>query len=164
MILVALGANLGSAWGLSARATCERACGLLGGIGGLRLVAVSRWYGSAPVPASAQPRYVNGVAALSGQIAPAALLGELAAIEAAAGRVRGAENAARPLDLDIIDMDGLVRDAPDPILPHPRAHLRGFVLLPLRGVAPGWVHPRSGQGIDALIAALPPQDVAVLPD
>ena len=164
MILVALGGNLGSAWGLSARETCIHACDLLGRIGGLRLVAVSRWYGSAPVPASAQPRYVNAVAALRGGIEPAALLAELAAIEVAAGRVRGAANAARPLDLDIIDMDGLVRDAPDPVLPHPRAHLRGFVLLPLRDVAPDWVHPRSGQGIDALIAALPPQDVAVLAD
>ena len=164
MILVALGANLDSAWGLSARDTCLHACALIGRIEGLRLVAVSRWYGSAPVPASAQPRYVNGVAALRGNIEPAALLGELAAIEAAAGRVRGADNAARPLDLDIIDMDGLVRDAPDPVLPHPRAHLRAFVLLPLRDVAPGWVHPRSGQAIDALIAALPPQDVAVLAD
>ncbi len=164
MILVALGANLVSAWGLSARDSCVHACALLGRIGGVRLEAVSRWYGSAPVPASAQPRYVNGVAALRGNIEPAALLGELAAIEAAAGRVRGADNAARPLDLDIIDMDGLVRDAPDPVLPHPRAHLRAFVLLPLRDVAPGWVHPRSGQAIDALIAALPPQDVAVLAD
>jgi 2-amino-4-hydroxy-6-hydroxymethyldihydropteridine diphosphokinase len=68
-------------------------------------------------------------------------------------------NAARTLDLDIVAMDGLVREAPDPQLPHPRAHLRAFVLLPLRDVAPGWVHPVLGRRVEALLAALPPQDI-----
>jgi 2-amino-4-hydroxy-6-hydroxymethyldihydropteridine diphosphokinase len=56
-------------------------------------------------------------------------------------------------------MDGLLRDGPDPVLPHPRAHLRGFVLQPLAEVAPGWVHPSLKQSVAALIAALPPQDL-----
>jgi 2-amino-4-hydroxy-6-hydroxymethyldihydropteridine diphosphokinase len=86
----------------------------------------------------------------------------LQAIEARAGRVRGLPNAARTLDLDIIDLNGLVRDAPDPVLPHPRAHLRGFVLLPLADVAPAWVHPRLTVGVAALLAALPPYDVVRL--
>jgi len=51
-------------------------------------------------------------------------------------------------------MDALVRDEPDPILPHPRAHLRAFVLLPLLDVAPDWVHPRIGQTGRALLEAL----------
>ena len=76
-----------------------------------------------------------------------------------AGRTRPVPDAARTLDLDIIDMDGVVRSAPDPVLPHPRAHLRGFVLLPLRDVVPDWVHPVTGQGIRMLIDQLPPQDV-----
>ncbi len=59
-------------------------------------------------------------------------------------------------------MDGLVRDAPDPVLPHPRAHERAFVLLPLAEVAPGWVHPRLGRDAAALIAALPPQEISLL--
>jgi 2-amino-4-hydroxy-6-hydroxymethyldihydropteridine diphosphokinase len=42
-------------------------------------------------------------------------------------------------------MDGLVRDTPDPILPHPRARSRAFVLLPLLDVAPDWVHPADGR-------------------
>ncbi len=93
---------------------------------------------------------------------PAGLLSALQGIEAAAGRERGVPNAARVLDLDIVDMNGLVRNAPDPVLPHPRAHLRAFVLLPLRDVAPGWVHPVLGTPIDTLIAALPAQDIAPL--
>ena len=63
-------------------------------------------------------------------------------------------NAARTLDLDVIDVDGLVRDAPDPVLPHPRAHARAFVLLPLRDVAPGWVDPRSRRSVETLLAEL----------
>jgi 2-amino-4-hydroxy-6-hydroxymethyldihydropteridine diphosphokinase len=68
--------------------------------------------------------------------------------------VRGEPNAARTLDLDIIDMGGLVRAQPDPILPHPRAHLRGFVLYPLRDVAPGWVHPVLHDDLPTMIRRL----------
>ncbi len=90
---------------------------------------------------------------------PASLLRTLQGIERQAGRTRPAPNAPRTLDLDIIDMGGIVRAAPDPILPHPRAHRRAFVLLPLRDVAPRWTHPLLRQSVQALIHALPPQDV-----
>jgi 2-amino-4-hydroxy-6-hydroxymethyldihydropteridine diphosphokinase len=156
---VAIGANLPAASGQSARAACDWAASGLVAATGLRAACRSRWYSSAPVPASGQPRYINGVVRLEGNADPAALLAALHAMEAKAGRVRGARDAARTLDLDIIDMAGLVRETPDPVLPHPRAHLRAFVLLPLRDVAPDWVHPRTGAGIAALIAALPPQDI-----
>jgi 2-amino-4-hydroxy-6-hydroxymethyldihydropteridine diphosphokinase len=59
-------------------------------------------------------------------------------------------------------MDGLLRDAPDPVLPHPRAHLRAFVLWPLRDVAPGWTDPRSGASVEALLAALPLQEISLI--
>ena len=159
MIYVAIGANLPSTWSVAPLDTCNHACALLNDIPGLSVQALSRWDETAPVPAGGQPRYVNGVAALSGAIDPAALLAALHGIEAAAGRIRSSPNVPRPLDLDIIAIDGLVRAAPDPILPHPRARLRAFVLLPLRDVAPAWVHPGSGHGIDALIAALPAADL-----
>jgi 2-amino-4-hydroxy-6-hydroxymethyldihydropteridine diphosphokinase len=96
---------------------------------------------------------------LEGEIRPEALLAELQAIEAREGRVRSVPNAARTLDLDIIAMGDLVRDMPDPVLPHPRMQDRAFVLMPLADVAPGWVHPRTGKSIRALIAALPPQEI-----
>jgi 2-amino-4-hydroxy-6-hydroxymethyldihydropteridine diphosphokinase len=66
------------------------------------------------------------------------------------------------MDLDLIDMDGLVRDAPDPILPHPRAHLRAFVLLPLLDVAPGWVHPANGKSARTLADAADQSGIRVL--
>jgi 2-amino-4-hydroxy-6-hydroxymethyldihydropteridine diphosphokinase len=156
---VAIGANLASLSGQPARAVCDWAAGALAAATGLHAACRSRWYSSAPVPASGQPRYINGVVRLEGNTDPARLLAALHAMEVRAGRVRGGPNAARTLDLDIIDIAGLVRDTPDPVLPHPRAHLRAFVLWPLRDVAPDWVHPRSGAGIAALIADLPPQDI-----
>ena len=162
MILIAIGANLPGRDGSSPLATCRAAAEALRGLPGLRLAAVSKWYRSAPVPPSGQPDYVNGVVRLEGAADPAALLAYLQAIETRAGRLRGLANAARTLDLDIIDLNGCVRDAPDPVLPHPRAHLRGFVLLPLADVAPEWVHPRLGAGVAELLAALPPQDVVPL--
>jgi 2-amino-4-hydroxy-6-hydroxymethyldihydropteridine diphosphokinase len=71
-------------------------------------------------------------------------------------------NAARTLDLDLIAMGELLRDRPDPVLPHPRTHQRAFVLVPLADVAPAWLHPRLRQSIAELIAALPPQRIALL--
>jgi 2-amino-4-hydroxy-6-hydroxymethyldihydropteridine diphosphokinase len=157
MILIALGANLPGPGGATPRQTLTCAAGELAAIPGLRLEALSRWWRTDPVPPlPGAPVFVNGVARLSGTADPAALLARLHAIEARHGRVRGEPNAPRTLDLDIIAIGGLLRDAPDPVLPHPRAHLRRFVLAPLADVAPGWVHPRLGQGIAALLAALPP--------
>jgi 2-amino-4-hydroxy-6-hydroxymethyldihydropteridine diphosphokinase len=155
---VAIGANLVSGDGSTPLQTCVRALGALLALKGVHSVVRSRWFSTAPVPPSGQPRYINGMARLVCELDARVLLAALSGMEQAFGRVRAEQNAARTLDLDIIDMGGAVRAAPDPILPHPRAHLRAFVLHPLRDVAPGWVHPASGAGIDALIAALAPQD------
>jgi 2-amino-4-hydroxy-6-hydroxymethyldihydropteridine diphosphokinase len=162
MILIAIGANLPGPEGIFPLATCRMAVEALRDLPGLRLHAVSGWYETDPVPPSDQPPYVNGVARLEVVTAlpdPAALLARLQAIEARCGRQRGMPNAARSLDLDIIAMDELVRTAPDPILPHPRAHQRGFVLRPLADVAPDWVHPDLGLAVQALLSALPPDRI-----
>jgi 2-amino-4-hydroxy-6-hydroxymethyldihydropteridine diphosphokinase len=158
MILIAIGANLPGPDGTPPLETCRAAARALAALAGTRLAALSGWYETEPVPPSGQPRYVNGVALLARDgpvsISPESLLTSLQSIEARFGRARGEANAARTLDLDLIDMDGLVRDTPDPILPHPRAHLRAFVLLPLLDVAPDWVHPRNGRTGRALLEAV----------
>ena len=157
-VIVAIGANLPSRDANPIQA-CERAARAIAALPGVDGLTRSRWFSSAPVPASDQPRFVNGAVAFRSGLDAADLLGRLHDIEYLAGRARPVPNAARTLDLDIIDIGGVVRSAPDPVLPHPRAHLRLFVLLPLRDVVPDWRHPATGSGISALLAALPPQDV-----
>ena len=154
---MALGANLPGPHGEPPSTMCAWAVGELGKLPGLVVTAVSRLYETAPDPPSDQPNYANGAARLEGSADPEALLTMLHGIEARAGRVRTTQNAARPLDLDLIAMDGLVRDAA-PILPHPRAHLRAFVLWPLRDVAPEWRHPLSKLTPAEMLAALPGGD------
>lgn len=154
-ILVAIGANLTDRHGVHPLASCRAAAESLRALPGLRLLAISRWYATAPMPVSDQPDYVNGIVRLEGEIAPADLLTRLHHIEDAAGRTRTERNAARVLDLDIVAMGDMVRATPDPILPHPRAHERPFVLAPLADVAPEWIHPVLRQTAAQLLAALP---------
>ena len=109
------------------------------------------------MPPSGQPWFVNGVVEVETDLPPAALLAVLHGIEDRFGRTRTVPNAARPLDLDLLDYDGRVSNGEDGVeIPHPRLHVRAFVLLPLAELAPGWRHPRTGQALAELIAALPP--------
>lgn len=155
MILVGLGANLPSARYGSPVQCCEMALNLLN-CNAITVRRRSRWYRSAPVPAADQPNFVNGVVEVATGLDPASLLARLHGIEAVMGRTRSVANAPRVIDLDLIDYHGLVLTGPDgPILPHPRAGQRAFVLLPLREVASGWRHPVLGLCVEELIEALP---------
>ena len=155
LILVALGANLPGPAG-SAAATVRAAAAQLDA-GATRVAAASRIWESPPWPPSDQPWYANAVVRLETALDAAALLAHLHALEIAFGRVRGMRNAARTLDLDLIDYDGMLRAPPQaaPELPHPRMAARAFVLLPLAEIAPDWRHPGSGASIADLIAGLP---------
>ena len=153
MILLGLGANLPSRVGPPV-ATLEAALKALEA-GGVKIVARSRWYRTAPVPASDQPWFVNGVARIETGLLPNDLLALMQKIELSFGRQRGVPNAARTLDLDILDYDGRVEAGPPLVLPHPRLQERAFVLLPLADVAPDWVHPTLGLSVASLIRGLP---------
>lgn len=158
MILIGLGANLPSAAG-TPQQTLEAALARLEAAG-VRVVARSRWYRTAPVPVSDQPWFVNGVARVETSLNPAALLSLLRRIERDFGRAHTVRNAARTLDLDIIDYDGKIENAAELELPHPRMQDRAFVLLPLAEIAPHWRHPSLGKTVESLISALPPDQKA----
>lgn len=113
---------------------------------GLALVAVSSACVTEAWPDPADPPYTNAVALLhapgwSAQGVLAALL----TVERRFGRERGRANAPRTLDLDLIDLDGVVLHEPGLDLPHPRMADRFFVLEPLAEIWPGWVHPALGE-------------------
>lgn len=156
-ILVGLGANLPSRLG-SPVITLETALKMLED-GGARIGRRSRWYESAPVPASDQPWYVNGVALVETALGPDALMALLHRVEASLGRVRGLRNAARAVDLDLLAY-GDLRRADTLVLPHPRLQDRAFVLLPLAEILPAWHHPVLSRSVEELVRALPPDQIA----
>ncbi|MGC9269280.1 2-amino-4-hydroxy-6-hydroxymethyldihydropteridine diphosphokinase [Acidiphilium sp.] len=163
MLLIAIGSNLPGANGESPRETCRAALEILRRTDGMAFVKISPWYRTRPIPRDdSQPDFCNGVARFEGRPDPAWLMATLHRIEASFGRVRSVANAARTLDLDVIDMNGMIRAEPSPTLPHPRAHLRAFVLQPLLDVAPEWVHPSLRRSCAQLLAALPNHDADFL--
>ena len=165
IILVALGSNLPTEHG-APRATLEAALREME-TRGIRVVAVSRFYRTPPISPHEQPDFVNAVAQVETDLGAADLLAELHEIERHFGRERRLRWFERTLDLDLLDCRGDVVEAegergadagtgPLPLaLPHPGIAERGFVLVPLRDVAPDWRHPVTGKNADELIAALP---------
>jgi len=111
---------------------------------GLPVVARSGWWRSTAWPDPAQPEYRNGVALVEATKGPEAVLEALFSIESGFSRTRGAKNAPRTLDLDLIAHGRRVIDQPGLTVPHPRATERLFVMGPLAEIAPDWRHPLSG--------------------
>jgi 2-amino-4-hydroxy-6-hydroxymethyldihydropteridine diphosphokinase len=151
-VIIALGANI--PWRESAPAQTLRAA--LGALAqsGVNVNRVSHIYRSPAWPNPADPEFVNAVALGETALPPRALMDVLHEIEASFGRKRGKMNAPRTLDIDLIDYDGRVEAGP-PVLPHPRAETRGFVLIPLSEIAPAWRHPVSHKTAAELLAGLP---------
>ena len=136
---IALGANLGNP-----TAAVLAAFAALANLPESRVARCSSLYRTAPVGILSQPDFVNAVAVLETTLAPEALLDALLDIEARFGRVRRERNGPRTLDLDLLLYDDIELDLPRLTLPHPRLHLRAFVLLPLAEVAPDLAIPRRG--------------------
>ncbi|MDE2584459.1 MAG: 2-amino-4-hydroxy-6-hydroxymethyldihydropteridine diphosphokinase [Betaproteobacteria bacterium] len=136
---VALGANLEDP-AAQVRAALEA----LAALPGVRLVRASSLYRTAPVGVTGQPDYINAVAEVSTDLPPGELLAALFRIEEQFGRERHYRYAPRTLDLDLLLHDDLVLHTPDLTLPHPRLHLRAFVLVPLAEIAPDLRLPGRG--------------------
>ena len=127
------------------------------GARGIAIQALSPWYRSAPVPVSDQPWYLNAVARIATELPADRLLEVLHEVEEAFGRVRSEPNAARRIDLDLLDFRGEIAPGGPgkATVPHPRMTARAFVMRPLADLAPAWRHPVTGAPITALVAALP---------
>lgn len=156
---VALGSNLGGSVEIIREAT---AC--LAALSHAPVRSSSLWL-TTPVDCPAgSPRFVNAVAelALFESESPDDVLGKLQEIESEFGRLpKKVMNEARPLDLDLIAWGSEVRGTPSLTLPHPRAHLRRFVLQPLSEIAPDLVLPCQTQTVAELLASLPDDEAMV---
>ncbi len=150
---VALGANLGDPV-----ATVRAALAALEALPGCRLVAASSLYRTAPIGLAGQPDFINAVAAVDTQLDPEALLTALLALEADFGRVRLERNGPRTLDLDLLLHGDSVLHSPRLTLPHPRLHLRAFVLRPLAEIAPDLALPGRGS-VAAWLPAVANQEI-----
>lgn len=111
---------------------------------GIVLERKSSLYRTAPIGYDNQPDFINAVARVRTTLEPQALLDALLEIERTHGRVREFLNAPRTLDLDVLLYEDRVINTDTLNVPHPRAHLRAFVLLPLLEVSPDVVIPGIG--------------------
>ena len=129
-VVIALGANLGEP-----RAQLEEAIEALRKV--IKIEAISSFYETKPFKVNEeQPNYINAVLIGETMLEAEQLMKELLAIEERIGRKRSTLNAARLIDLDIIDYQRMVINNENLTLPHPRAYEREFVLRPWLEIDP----------------------------
>jgi 2-amino-4-hydroxy-6-hydroxymethyldihydropteridine diphosphokinase len=128
---LALGSNLGDRLGFLQGAVDD-----LAHTDGVRVVALSSVFETAPVGGPPQDDYLNAVVAIETDLDPWALLDVAHRCEDCAGRVRDVRFGPRTLDVDVLLYGDLRLDDPALTIPHPRMQERGFVLAPLRQLAP----------------------------
>lgn len=149
---VSLGSNLGN-----------RAGNLLLGIrgmmeAGLHVTRLSSIYESEPIETFAQPYFLNMVAELAGNMPePNQMMARLLRVEYLLGRTRRVARGPRVIDLDLLLFADHTSATELLTLPHPRMHLRRFVLQPLAELAPAQVHPTLQQTIATLLKNLDDQ-------
>jgi len=140
---IGIGANLGDpAWQIAAAVAGLKILPLT------RIAAVSSIYRTAPVGGPEQPDYFNAVARIDTALDPDALLHELLALERDQGRTRSVPNAPRTLDLDLLLYSDRIISQGHLSVPHPRMHLRRFVLEPLLEIDPDCIIPGIGAASD----------------
>ena len=156
---VALGSNLGESADIVREAMAR-----LRELSAAPILKSSLWQTSPVDCPPGSPPFVNAVAGLvplSGET-PESLLAKLQSLEKKFGRrPKKVLNEPRPLDLDLIAFGSETRNTPELVLPHPRSHLRRFVLQPLSEIAPGLVLPGQPTTVAEFLAALDPGETLV---
>jgi 2-amino-4-hydroxy-6-hydroxymethyldihydropteridine diphosphokinase len=149
---VSLGSNLGDSIDI-----VSRAIGQLQSLSNNPLLKSSLWH-STPVDCPpGSPHFINAVAGLEPRAGetPATLLRQLRALEEKFGRQpKKILNEPRLLDLDLIAFGSRTMNSADLTLPHPRAHLRRFVLQPLSEIAPDFILPGQTKTAQQLLRGL----------
>lgn len=116
------------------------------------ILSSSSLYKTSPWGVENQPDYYNQMLKVSTQLSPVDLLEKLLGIEQQLGRVRTQTWAARTIDIDILYYNNLIINRKELQIPHPRLHLRRFVLEPLLQIAPDFIHPQLHLNHQQLLA------------
>jgi 2-amino-4-hydroxy-6-hydroxymethyldihydropteridine diphosphokinase len=142
---------------------CDRAVTLLGLLPHSQVMAVSSLYETEPVVDErtnpGTDLFLNGVVCLETEIVPRRLLEVCREIEQALGRDHDQRHGPRTLDLDILFYGSRILHENDLSIPHPRLHLRRFVLVPMVELDPEWRHPALGVSVSELLDRLPSSHV-----
>ncbi len=109
-----------------------------------------------------QPEFLNQVIQVQTALEPLPLLQTLKQIENEMGRVKTFRNGPRLIDLDILFYGERIVDLEGLQIPHPRLHLRAFVLVPLNDLAPDFIHPVLGESVSTLLSKVDAQGVRLL--
>ena len=120
----------------------------------IKIAKISCFYETPSYPNYKSPKFLN-VGILGGfKNDYLELLKITSFIEKKIGRLKTKKNDPRVIDIDIIDFNGLVRQSTNLVIPHPRLHLRNFVLYPILEIDPKWSHPILKQNVQFLINKL----------
>ena len=115
---------------------------------------ISNFYQTPSYPNKNLPKFANIGILIDYSHDHLELLKKINLIEKKIGRVQSIKNGPRVCDIDIIDFNGLIRNSKNLQLPHPRSHLRNFVLFPIKEIDPEWIHPILRKNVDFLIRDL----------
>ena len=120
----------------------------------LKIEKVSNFYETPSYPNKNLPKFLNIGILASYNYNFLKLLNVINLIQKKIGRIKAKKNDPRIIDIDIVDFNGLIKDSENIILPHPRAHLRNFVLYPILEIDPNWSHPILRKNAQFLIKNL----------
>ena len=120
----------------------------------LNLIKLSSFYETPSYPDKSNPKFINLCVKLKTKLKPLIFLDKIKELETKLGRTRLKKNEPRTCDIDIIDYNGEIIDSYDLIIPHPKSHLRNFVIYPLKEIEPHWLHPVFNKKIDSFFLEL----------
>ena len=120
----------------------------------IKIIKISSVYETPSYPDKKKPKFLNIGLCVECNYLPEQLIKKFHKIEKKLQRTRGIKNQPRTCDIDLIDYNGKILNSRKVITPHPIAHLRNFVLYPIKEIAPIWKHPILNKRIDFLIKKL----------